>query len=104
VSWSGADGSTHTGQVRVDPGSTPGTPVTVWTDRQGRMVTQPATEAQAGIRAAMIGGLVGVSAAALPFAGGRVLRGRLERRRLDRWDTEWARFGPLWGGRRADGR
>ncbi|WP_030616009.1 hypothetical protein [Streptomyces fulvoviolaceus] len=104
VSWSGADGSTHTGQVRVGPGSTLGTPVTVWTDREGRMVTQPATEAQARVRAALIGGLVGLSAAVVPFVGGRVLCGRLERRRVDQWDTEWARFGPLWGGRRADGR
>lgn len=104
VSWSGADGSAHTGQVRVGPGSALGTTVTVWTDREGRMVTQPATEAQAGVRAALIGALVGLSAAVVPFVGGRVLCGRLERRRVEQWDAEWARFGPLWGGRRADGR
>jgi hypothetical protein len=45
----------------------------------------------------VIGGLAGVCAAAVPFVGGRVLRGRLERRRMDQWDAEWARFGPLWG-------
>ncbi|MEV7736442.1 hypothetical protein AB0O75_30920 [Streptomyces sp. NPDC088921] len=104
VAWTGADGSAHEGQVRVDPGSTQGTPVTVWTDARGRLMTQPATEGQARIRAAMIGVLVGVSTAAVPFVGGRVLRGRMERRRLDQWNTDWAYFGPLWGGRRADGR
>ncbi|MFF7929753.1 hypothetical protein [Streptomyces sp. NPDC007940] len=104
VAWIGADGSAHTGQVRVDPGSTQGTAVTVWTDARGRLMTQPATEGQAEIRGAMIGGLVGISTAAVPFVGGRVLRGRMERRRLERWDTDWAHFGPLWGGRRADGR
>ena len=97
VSWTAADGSSHTGQARVRPGSAAGSSVTVWTDPQGRLVARPATPAEAHIRASVIGGLVGVSAAAVPFVGGRVLRGRLERRRMEQWDTEWARFGPLWG-------
>lgn len=94
--WTAADGSSHTGQVRVRPGSDVGTPVTVWTDPEGRMVTRPTTESQARLRASLIGALAGVTAATVPFAGGRALRGRLERRRMNQWDTEWARFGPLW--------
>ncbi|GAA3141321.1 hypothetical protein GCM10017687_67510 [Streptomyces echinatus] len=35
VRWTAADGSAHTGQVRVEPGSRAGTPVTVWTDPGG---------------------------------------------------------------------
>jgi hypothetical protein len=97
VRWAARDGSTHTGQVRVVPGSPAGTAVTVWTDPQGRLVTRPATAAQARLRSSLIGVLVGVTAAAVPFVLGRVLCGRLERRRMSRWDTEWARFGPLWG-------
>ncbi|MDL5199996.1 hypothetical protein [Streptomyces sp. ALI-76-A] len=97
VRWTVPDGSTHTGQARVDPGSPPGTPVTIWTDPEGALVTKPATAAQARLRAALTGGLIGVGAGALPFVGGRVLRGRLERGRMDQWDAEWARFGPLWG-------
>lgn len=97
VRWSASDGSAHTGQARVPSGSAPGTRVTVWTDPDGRLVTRPATAAQAHTRAVLIGGLAGLSAAAVPLAGSRVLRGRLERRRLDRWETEWARFDPLWG-------
>ncbi|WP_404817506.1 Rv1733c family protein [Streptomyces resistomycificus] len=97
VRWTMADGSAHEGQVRVPPGSTFGAPVTVWTDPQGRLVSEPATPAQARLRAALIGGLIGASAGTVPFVCGRVLRGRLERRRLDRWDTEWALLGPLWG-------
>jgi hypothetical protein len=96
VAWTVGDTS-HTGQVRVRPGSAQGAPVTVWTDRQGRLVTRPATVSQARLRASLIGGLVGVSAAAVPFVGGRVLRGRMERRRMDQWDADWSRFGPLWG-------
>ncbi|CAM5259171.1 Rv1733c family protein [Streptomyces aurantiogriseus] len=97
VGWTAPDGSAHTGQVRVAPGSAAGTRVTIWTDRQGRLVTEPTTAAQARVRASLVGGLAGVAAAAVPFAGGRVLRGRLEHRRVEQWDVEWARFDALWG-------
>ena len=97
VRWTVPDGTTHTGQVRVRPGSAAGTEVPVWTDPQGHLVSKPATVAQAQLRASLIGVLVGASAAVVPFVGGRVLCGRLERRRMSQWDTEWARFGPLWG-------
>lgn len=97
VRWTAPDGTGHTGQVRVDPGSAAGTPVTVWTDPHGELVTAPPTASQARLRASLIGVLVGLSAAAVPFLGGRVLCGRIERRRLAQWDMEWARFGPYWG-------
>ncbi|MER7404555.1 hypothetical protein ABT373_19180 [Streptomyces sp. NPDC000070] len=95
--WTAADGSPHAGQVRVLAGSQAGSPITVWTDREGRQVTRPVTEFQARVRALLIGGLAGVCAAAAPLAAGSAVRRRLERRRLDQWDAEWSRFGPLWG-------
>ncbi|MFF7791397.1 hypothetical protein [Streptomyces sp. NPDC007991] len=95
--WTAADGSSHSGQVRVLAGSRAGSPVTVWTDREGRQVTRPVTESQARIRACLIGGVAGICAATAPLAAGRAVRRRLERRRMDQWDTEWSRFGPLWG-------
>ncbi|WBO67953.1 hypothetical protein O1G22_36620 [Streptomyces camelliae] len=98
VRWTAADGSVHTGQVRVRPGSAAGTPVTVWTDPQDRLVSRPTSASESAFRGALIGALVGVSAAAVPFAGGLALRRRLERRRMEAWDTEWARLGPQWGG------
>ncbi|MEU3840097.1 hypothetical protein AB0E88_08710 [Streptomyces sp. NPDC028635] len=97
VSWRAADGSAHTGQVRVRPGSATGGQVTVWTDPRGRLVSRPATAGQAHLRAVLLGALAGVSSAVVPFVAGRALRGRLEQRRLDQWEAEWARFGPLWG-------
>ncbi|AVV46244.1 hypothetical protein PYK79_37930 [Streptomyces sp. ID05-04B] len=97
VGWTGPDGSAHTGQVRVGPGSAAGTPVTVWTDTRGRMVTEPVGADQARLRAALVGGVAGLGVATLPFAGGRVLRGRLERRRVAQWDIDWARFDALRG-------
>lgn len=97
VRWTVADGSSHTGQARVAPGSAAGASVTVWTDRQGHLVTRPVSISQARFRSGLIGVLAGVSAAAVPFIAGRALRARLEERRLDRWDAEWARLGPQWG-------
>ncbi|MEU8690328.1 hypothetical protein [Streptomyces sp. NPDC048665] len=97
VRWTVADGTAHTGQVRVGLGSKAGTPVTVWTDPQGRLVGRPTSASEAAFRGTLIGGLVGTGAAAVPLVGGLALRRRLERRRMDAWDTEWARFGPQWG-------
>jgi hypothetical protein len=96
VRWT-ANGSAHAGQARVESGSAAGTPVTVWIDRGGRLVAQPVSAAQARLRASLVGTLAGVGAAAVPFASGQLVRGRLERRRMAQWDEEWARFGPLWG-------
>ncbi|WP_143668298.1 Rv1733c family protein, partial [Streptomyces carpinensis] len=60
VRWSAPDGSSHTGQARVEPGSAVGSRVTVWTDPGGRLVARPATPAQAQTRALPIGGLAGI--------------------------------------------
>ncbi|MEU9734862.1 hypothetical protein [Streptomyces sp. NPDC048002] len=97
VRWTAPDGSSRTGQARVDPDRVAGATVTVWTDPAGRLVTRPATATQARLRAGLTGGLVGMGAATVPFVTGRTLRDRMEQRRIDRWDTEWARVGPLWG-------
>ncbi|AWW40973.1 Rv1733c family protein [Streptomyces cadmiisoli] len=99
VRWVAPDGSTRTGQARVRPGSPEGSPVTVWTDGEGGLVAEPASEEQARLRSSLVGGFVGGGAAAVPLVGGRLLLGRLECRRLDQWDVDWARFDPLWGPR-----
>ncbi|MFE7762840.1 hypothetical protein [Streptomyces sp. NPDC057438] len=96
VRWTGPDGSAHAGQARVEPAVPTGAEVTVWTDAEGLLVTKPASEAQARLRATLVGGLAGVFAAAVPLVGGRLVRSRMERRRMDLWDEEWARIGPLW--------
>ncbi|MET7983709.1 hypothetical protein [Streptomyces sp. NPDC005281] len=97
VHWTAPDGTSRSGQVRVSAGTSADTPVLVWTDPDGRLATRPPTVAVARLRACLIGVFVGGGLAAVPFAAGRSLRGRLERRRVDRWDEEWERIGPLWG-------
>ncbi|MFF3510902.1 hypothetical protein [Streptomyces sp. NPDC002573] len=97
VRWTGTDGRSHAGEARVAAGSRTGTTVTVWTDGSDSLVTRPASLSEAQIRAAMVGVLVGASVAAVPYLGGRIVRERLERRRMAQWDEAWARFGPMWG-------
>ncbi|MER6283112.1 Rv1733c family protein [Streptomyces sviceus] len=43
VRWTAPDGSTRTGQARVEPGGAAGTSVTVWIDRGGNPVRTPHT-------------------------------------------------------------
>ncbi|MGW0965872.1 Rv1733c family protein [Streptomyces sp. NPDC002516] len=97
VHWTAPDGTDRSGQVRVSAGTSADTPVLVWTDAEGRLVTRPPTVAVARLRACLIGLFAAGGVAAGPFAVGRLLRGRLERWRVDRWDEEWERVGPLWG-------
>ncbi|MGW1162281.1 Rv1733c family protein [Streptomyces sp. NPDC002513] len=97
VRWTGTDGRSHAGQARAAAGSRAGAAVTVWTDGNGSLVTRPASPSAARIRAAMVGVLVGTSVATVPYLVGRIVRERLERRRMARWDASWARFGPMWG-------
>ncbi|MGW2553307.1 Rv1733c family protein [Streptomyces sp. NPDC001635] len=97
VRWKGEDGAFHLGQARVAAGTPTGTAVTVWSDRDGFLVTQPATASAAHVRAAMVGLMMGAGAAAVPILGGRIARDGLERRRMAQWDAAWARFGSTWG-------
>lgn len=94
--WTAPDASTHTGLVRVRPAERAGTPVTVWTDRAGGLVTAPVTEAQAQRQAWLVGALAGVCAAGGTWACGRLVRGGLDRQRMAEWDREWERVGPRW--------
>ncbi|MET8950010.1 Rv1733c family protein [Streptomyces sp. NPDC004393] len=95
VSWT-ASGSPHTGLARVQPGTKSGTAVTVWTDRSGALVSRPATADQARTQAQVVGTLAGMAAAAGVLVCGRLLRGRLDRRRMEAWDREWEWVGPQW--------
>lgn len=97
VRWTAPDGTVRSGQVRVAAGTLADTPVLVWTDPDGRLVDRPTTVPVARLRAWLIGVFAGAGVAGIPLAVGSFLRGRLERRRVDRWDEDWARIGPLWG-------
>jgi len=97
VRWTAADGTKHTGITRVDTGSKAGSTTRVWLDAEGRLVPAPATADQARVQGAVLGGVAAVGTGSAVLLVGWGVCGRLERRRLDQWDAEWARVGPQWG-------
>lgn len=96
VRWTAADGSTRTGLATVGAGSRAGSATIVWTDRTGELVPKPATAAEARLQASLVGTLAGLGAAGGVLAGGWLVRGRLERQRMQAWDREWEQVGPRW--------
>ena len=100
VRWTAAGGP-HTGMAKVRSGLAAGTPVTVWTDRAGNLVSRPVTGSEATLQASLVGALAGCGAAGGVLACGYVARGRLNRQRMEAWAREWERVGPRW--RRAPG-
>ncbi|WP_330342447.1 Rv1733c family protein [Streptomyces sp. NBC_00557] len=96
VQWTSTDGSVHTGLAKIFPGAPAGSRLTVWADRTGRIVSAPATRTEATAQAVLTGALVAPLAGATVWAGGRLMRGRLLRRRLAEWGEEWRQVGPEW--------
>ncbi|MEU6144512.1 hypothetical protein ABZ848_29690 [Streptomyces sp. NPDC047081] len=99
VRWTAADGTTRTGITRVDAGSKAGSATRVWLDAKGRLVPEPASADEAELEGSVLGTAAAVSAGVSVILVGCWAYARLERRRLDQWDTEWALIGPQWGRR-----
>ncbi|MEU6671416.1 hypothetical protein [Streptomyces sp. NPDC046727] len=97
VRWTDADGSVHTDRAKVYPGATAGSRVTVWTNQADRVVPAPVSGTAADLQSALTGALVAPAAGALVWGAGRLVRGRLIRRRMAEWDAEWKQIGPRWG-------
>jgi hypothetical protein len=97
VRWTDADGSVHTDRAKVYPGAPAGTRMTVWANQADRVVPDPVTGAAADLQSALTGALVAPAAGALVWGTGRLVRGRLIRRRMAEWDEEWRQIGPRWG-------
>jgi hypothetical protein len=96
VRWVEPNGSTHTGQARVDSGLKTGSRVVIWFDDAGRIAPQPPTAAQASAQAGVLGLSAALALGGLTYGGGRVARWRLERRRIDKWGRQWDQVEPQW--------
>ncbi|MFF5187662.1 hypothetical protein ACFY30_28515 [Streptomyces sp. NPDC000345] len=96
VRWTTADGVTHTVRTKVDPDAAAGTRVTAWLDSAGDPVSGPPTAARRTVEVTGAGVLAASGAGLAVLAGGRLIRGRLLRRRLQEWAAEWERVGPQW--------
>ena len=95
MTWTAADGVVHVVEVRVPPALRAGSAVTVWLDRTGRVVADPAertAEAVAfGVSAALA--VVALSWAVLSLLWSTVCR-LTAARNAAAWAREWARVEP----------
>ncbi|MEV8127805.1 hypothetical protein AB0P07_27660 [Streptomyces sp. NPDC085944] len=93
VRWIAPDGAVRTGRAAVRTGLPAGTEVRLWQDGQGLLRPEP-TQRGEGVAQALALGTVSVLAVSGCAAGaGFVVRRRLDRRRLERWDRAWEAMG-----------
>lgn len=97
VRWTAPDGSARTGLTKVLPDTAKGTPVTVWTDRQGRLESKPLSPAAARFQATWAGTLAAIGAGIAVIGAAQLVRGHMNRRRMAEWADEWQRVDGHWG-------
>jgi hypothetical protein len=103
ATWTGPDGTVHTGRIPVPFGTSAdlGATVPVWLDpRTGRAVEPPRDHGQTV--AQTVAGALGVPLVLMLVVFGlhRALRRGLDRRRLAQWQTAWVLVEPGWSRRR----
>ncbi|GAA3494707.1 hypothetical protein GCM10019016_018070 [Streptomyces prasinosporus] len=99
VRWTDDDGTVRTGTTLVEPGTSEGATVRVWTTGDGAVTGPPMTENQAVTTGWFAGGAAAIGVASGVFAARAGVRRALDRRRYAQWDAEWDRVEPLWAGR-----
>ncbi|KUO10379.1 hypothetical protein [Streptomyces sp. DSM 15324] len=99
VRWTDAAGVVRTGTTLVKPGTSKGTAVRLWADRNGTVTVPPASTLNARTTGWLMGGAAAFGMAYGSYAlwlGTRLL---LDRRRYAQWEAEWERAEPLWSAR-----
>ncbi|GGQ65323.1 hypothetical protein GCM10010250_41910 [Streptomyces althioticus] len=96
VRWTDPDGGVRTALARVPAHVRPGEPVHVWLDSRGREVLPPVDDASVWQYGVGMGTLAAGSTAAVLLLAHRAVRRAALRRRLEEWERDWARTGPLW--------
>ncbi|WP_435844053.1 hypothetical protein [Streptomyces gilvosporeus] len=100
ISWHHPVTQPHTGHLAITPGTPSGTPVHVWVDDTGQLVSAPETTIEPAGRAAESAGPVLLASVAAALAGSVLVHRRLGRRDEQAWAREWERVEPDWSGRR----
>ncbi|SNY76292.1 hypothetical protein SAMN04244553_0678 [Nocardia amikacinitolerans] len=100
VSWVDGAGVTRVEDYRSSTLVKPGATVSIWLDRDGRVV-EPPSETRALSRAVLLSSAVAGAVLVCFVTGYYLLRASLDRRRARLWETEWATVGLTWGGRGA---
>lgn len=97
VRWRESDGSLFTAQAKVAPNTPAGTHVALWADRDGRLVSAPASRAERRLEVVVFGTSAAVLVCFGAFLGVRVLLAGVQRRRMRQWEHDWAVADDQWG-------
>lgn len=99
VRWTGTDGLERVGVAVAPEQSKAGQTVTLWVDREQRIVHPPTTAQEATVVTVQVAGLLLFSlAVAVTIVWAGVLRWALARNCLG-WEREWTEVEPVWSGR-----
>jgi hypothetical protein len=90
----------RTGTITAHAGLPAGARVHIWITRTGTPTTEPLTVAAARINGVAFGLAVPAGAVLVALLGVRLVRYRLDRRRLADWADGWVRVEPQWTRRR----
>ncbi|MER7752303.1 hypothetical protein [Kitasatospora sp. NPDC097643] len=99
ASWTGPDGSPHTGTVEAPRSATAGSVVPVWIGPDGAATGAPADHAALAVAAGCTGAGAFLALLALLVVAVRVRLHRLDRRAEEAWGRAWERLEPRWSGR-----
>ncbi|MGH3381007.1 MAG: Rv1733c family protein [Actinoallomurus sp.] len=98
IGWRDTSGVTHTSIVPAVGGERAGAHRSVWIDRTGRLTTHPRRHSQT-VADSIMAALTAVTLLGLLHSAAHTLmERRLERRRLELWEREWAAVAPRWTG------
>nr|WSY49998.1 hypothetical protein OG999_07510 [Streptomyces sp. NBC_00886]WSY51083.1 hypothetical protein OG999_13800 [Streptomyces sp. NBC_00886] len=97
IRWTTADGTRRTGSTLVETGQKAGSKVVVWLNTAGNLTVEPPSRTEATLESDFLGLTAALAFAGLAIGTGAVARYRLDRRRIDSWDTEWKLVAPTWG-------
>jgi hypothetical protein len=98
IRWRDTAGVYHTALVPAAGDGAVGTRRTIWTDRDGRITTRPRRHSQT-VADSVMAALTAVTLLGLLHSAARTLVDRrLERRRMELWEREWAAVAPRWTG------
>ncbi|MGJ3562159.1 hypothetical protein ACR6C2_44145 [Streptomyces sp. INA 01156] len=95
VRWTAPDGTVRTGRAEVDSGSKAGRVVTVWTDGEGRLVSEPPGGVDARFQIVMAGLTVAAASGDWSCSADGSSRGGSSGRAAA-WEAEWRLVEPTW--------
>lgn len=99
IGWRDTTGTSHTAVVPSGNDQRIGGHRTVWIDGKGHLTTHPRRHSQT-VADSVMAALTALALLALLHSAARTLIDRrLDRRRLELWEREWAAVAPRWTGR-----